>query len=196
MQLDKTSWNERWLANETKWDIGYPAPAIVDFAKSLSNKTIRILIPGCGNAYEAEYLHENGFTNVFVVDYAEEALKRFAERVPSFPKDHLLQSDFFLLEAGKFDLIIEQTFFCAIDPSLRNSYAEKMHEILNENGVLAGLLFTSVPNAEGPPFPGSVEEYQKLFSKGFTIHKLEQCQNSIKQREGRELWIELVKPKS
>ncbi len=193
MVLNDTFWNERWLSNETQWDIGYPAPAIVQFVNELPDKSIRILIPGCGNAYEAEYLHQHGFTNVFVVDYAAEALKRFAERVPSFPKNHLLQSDFFKLEAGKFDLIIEQTFFCAIDPKLRTNYEQKMVEILSEHGVLAGLLFTSVPNAEGPPFPGSVEEYQNLFGKRFTIRKMKPCENSIKPREGRELWIEFVK---
>lgn len=193
MQLNDNFWNERWLTNETQWDIGYPAPAIAEFVDSLPDKTIRILIPGCGNAYEAEYLHDHGFTNVFVVDYAGEALRRFAERVPSFPKHHLLQSDFFLLDAGKFDLIIEQTFFCAIDPSLREKYEEKMQEILNENGMLVGLLFTSVPNEQGPPFPGTVSEYEALFGKRFTIHKMEPCKNSIKPREGRELWFELVK---
>lgn len=191
MLLNDAFWNERWLTNETQWDIGYPAPAIVEFVNTLPDKSIRILIPGCGNAYEAEYLHENGFVNVFVVDYAGEALRRFAQRVPSFPKNHLLESDFFLLDAGKFDLIIEQTFFCAIDPSLRKKYEEKMHAILNEKGVLAGLLFTSVPNEEGPPFPGSESEYKSLFGTRFTIRKMEHCRNSIKPREGRELWIEL-----
>lgn len=199
MLLNNEFWNERWLSNETQWDIGYPAPAIVDFINKIDDKSIRILIPGCGNAYEAEYLHNNGFSNVFVVDYAAEALKRFSERVPSFPKDHLISSDFFHLEAGKFDLVIEQTFFCAIDPSLRKNYVEKMHEILSigstsnhKKGVLAGLLLTSVPYEEGPPFPGSEEEYRMLFGKHFTIDKMEPCQRSITPRAGRELWIELT----
>jgi hypothetical protein len=190
--LNSEFWNERWLADETKWDIGYPAPAIVEYVDGLQDRSMRILIPGCGNAYEAEYLHNKGFTNVFVVDYAEEALRRFAERVPSFPKAHLLHSDFFALEAGTFDLVIEQTFFCAIDPSLREKYAGKMQLLLNENGILCGLLFTQTPNAEGPPFPGSIDEYQKLFGQRFTIHKMEPCHNSIQPRAGRELWFEVI----
>jgi len=193
MELNREFWNERWLGNDTQWDLGYPSPAIVEFINGIADKSIRILIPGCGNAYEAEYLHANGFPNVYVVDYAAEALRRFSERVPSFPKDHLIASDFFGLNTGKFDLVLEQTFFCAIDPALRENYASKMHEILNENGVLAGLLFIETPNDGGPPFNGTEEEYRTLFGKGFTIRRMELCKNSIKPREGRELWFELVK---
>jgi thiopurine S-methyltransferase len=190
--LNSEFWNERWLADETQWDIGYPSPAITAFADKIQDKSIRILIPGCGNAYEAEYLHDKGFTNVFVVDYAAEALRRFAARVPSFPKVHLLESDFFALQHGTFDLIIEQTFFCAIDPPLRTQYADKMKELLHKNGVLCGLLFTDTKGAAGPPFNGTPEEYQKLFGPRFTIRTLEPCTNSIKPREGRELWFDLV----
>jgi hypothetical protein len=32
------------------------------------DKDIAILIPGCGNTYEAAYLLEQGFTNVTVID--------------------------------------------------------------------------------------------------------------------------------
>lgn len=195
MELNRDFWNERWLENDTQWDLGYPAPAIVDFVSGITDKTVRILIPGCGNAYEAEYLHNNGFANVFVVDYAAEALRRFSERVPSFPKDHLLTSDFFQLNAGKFDLVIEQTFFCAIDPSLRKNYRDKMYELLNENGVLAGLLFTDTPNDGGPPFGGTKAEYEILFSERFTIRVMQPCLNSIKPRAGRELWFEIVRNK-
>lgn len=192
MQLDSNYWNERWLENDTQWDIGYASPAIVEFVDRLEDKSIRILIPGCGNAYEAEYLHTKGFTNVFVVDYAEEALRRFAERVPSFPKEHLVVADFFSLRDQQFDLVIEQTFFCAIDRSLREKYADTMRSILKPGGVLCGLLFTQTPNDEGPPFDGTMEEYQKLFGARFTIRKMEPCLNSIKPREGRELWFEVV----
>ena len=192
MQLDSNYWNERWLENETKWDIGYASPAIVEFVDRLEDKSIRILIPGCGNAYEAEYLHRKGFSNVFVLDYAEEALRRFSERVPSFPKEHLICADFFSLQHQKFDLVIEQTFFCAIDRSLREKYADTMRNILNPDGVLCGLLFTKTPDSDGPPFDGTQEEYQTLFGSRFTIRKMEPCGNSIQPREGRELWFEVI----
>jgi hypothetical protein len=39
------------------------------------NKDIAILIPGCGNTYEAAYLLEQGFTNVTVIDIAPTLVK-------------------------------------------------------------------------------------------------------------------------
>jgi methyl halide transferase len=69
------------------------------------------------------------------------------ERCPAIREEHLLQADFFELNTGKgkhlpeFDLIVEQTFFCAIDPSLRKNYFKKVHQLLKPGGKLVGLLF-------------------------------------------------------
>ena len=52
----------------------------------------------------------------------------------------VLHGDFFD-HAGVYNLIIEQTFFCALDPSLRGSYVEKMHSLLADGGKIAGVLF-------------------------------------------------------
>lgn len=38
-------------------------------------------------------------------------------------------------------VLMEQTFFCAINPSLRKDYVAKMHELLAPNGKLVGVLF-------------------------------------------------------
>src|SRR5574337_4276 len=122
-KVDQNYWSNRWKTGETKWDIGYPSTPLASFIDTLTDKSMRILIPGCGNAYEAEYLHKKGFQNVYVLDFAAEALEEFSKRVPDFPKEHLLCMDFFALDNLHFDLILEQTFFCAIDPALRKNYA-------------------------------------------------------------------------
>jgi hypothetical protein len=52
-----------------------------------------------------------------VADLAPEPLQALAARVPDFPTDHLLLADFFALPtAPPYDLIVEQTFFCALSP--------------------------------------------------------------------------------
>ncbi|MGC1630674.1 MAG: hypothetical protein WA749_01040 [Gelidibacter sp.] len=53
-----------------------------------------------------------------------------------------------------FDIIIEQTFFCAIYPKLRNSYTSKSSHLLNEKGKGAGLLFNDTFSYDKPPFRG------------------------------------------
>ncbi len=190
MELNESYWTERYLSDNTGWDIGYPAPAIIQYVEQIRNRHIKILIPGCGNAYEAEKLWELGFTNIHLLDISKAPLEHFAAQVPDFPEDHLLHADFFQLE-GHYDLIIEQTFFCAIHPSKRPDYVSKMNSLLLEKGSLVGLLFDDTLFDDHPPFGGNKEEYQSLFEKEFVIHKMERCYNSIPPRQGSELFINL-----
>ena len=98
----------------------------------------------------------------------------------------------FFNHTGQYDLILEQTFFCALDPSLRTNYVQKMSELLKENGKLVGLLFgVQFPN--NPPFGGSREEYLSLFSDTFKINLLEPCYNSVKPRQDSELFFNFSK---
>ncbi|TVZ27464.1 thiopurine S-methyltransferase [Gillisia sp. Hel_I_86] len=188
MILDKNYWATRYKENRIKWDIGEASTPIKAYIDQVEDKSLKILIPGSGNSYEAEYLHLQGFTNVFVVDIAKEPLENLKSRVPSFPEEHLLQQDFFDLDL-QFDLILEQTFFCALNINLRPKYVEKMKGLLKENGKLAGLFFDFELTKFGPPFGGSQEEYKKLFQPFFEILKLENCYNSISPRSGNELFF-------
>ncbi len=192
--LDSNYWQERYKTNQTGWDAGTITTPIKEYIHQLNDKSIKILIPGCGNAHEAAYLWQQGFTNVFLLDYVAEPLNNFSKHYPDFPKSHLLLKDFFELDE-KFDLIIEQTFFCALDPQLRSSYAEKMCQLLNPKGKLAGLMFSSEFEKEGPPFGGSKSEYKALFERYFDIAKMEECYNSIEPRKGNELFVVLCPKK-
>jgi len=192
MELDKDFWNNRYVGNQIGWDIGYPSTPLKEFIDTLEDKSIRILIPGCGNAYEAEYLHQLGFENVFVIDLAPLALEGFSKRVSEFPKDHLILGNFFEHEA-EYDLILEQTFFCALNPELRSDYAKKMSELLAPKGKLAGVMFNFPLTEKGPPFGGSIAEYHGYFENYFEAISLKPCENSIKPRQGSELWVELRK---
>ncbi|SFF93453.1 methyltransferase domain-containing protein [Pontibacter chinhatensis] len=183
-------WQQRYQQNQTGWDVGSITPPLKQYFDQLENKALRILIPGCGNAYEAEYLHKNGFTEVYVADVAAEPLHNLLHRNPTFPESHLLHQDFFSLQ-GIYDLIVEQTFFCALDPTLRAAYARKCAELLQPNGTLMGLLFNTVFEKEGPPFGGTREEYVSYFASYFEFIHFETAYNSIPPRQGKELFIEL-----
>jgi len=74
---------------------------------------------------------------------------------------------------------------------MRPQYAEQMRVLLGEEGKLVGLLFNFELTEEGPPFGGSVAEYQSHFSKHFASINLEECMTSIKPRLGSELFIEI-----
>ncbi|MGB0933723.1 MAG: methyltransferase domain-containing protein [Lishizhenia sp.] len=191
MQLDQNYWENRYVQKSTGWDLAKVSSPLFTYFKQLKNKDIKILIPGGGFNHEAEYLFKNGFKNVFIAEFSKTALIQFKERNPSFPKEQLLEVDFFLLK-DKFDLIIEQTFFCALDPSSREKYVEQMYSLLTPNGKLVGLLFDRMFETN-PPFGGNKSEYLKLFSTHFNISIMEDCYNSENARMGTELFIKFLK---
>lgn len=190
IELNPEYWNNCYKSNETGWDIGYPSPAITKYIDQLENPYTRILIPGCGNAYEGEYIWQAGFDNIFLADYAPKSKHNFLRRVPDFPEEQFLVGNFFDLE-GEFDLIIEQTFFCALNPDSRSEYVKKIHALLSEKGKLVGLLFNDPLNQEHPPFGGNALEYLGYFNPFFSSVKMTPCKNSIQPRIGRELFIQI-----
>ena len=192
MELTERFWDKRYKDNDIGWDVGEITPPLKAYFDQLKDKSLSILIPGAGNSYEAEYLHKLGFTNVVVVDIAPTAILKFKDRVKGFPNPHILNTNFFEL-CGRFDIIIEQTFFCAIDKKLRTSYAKQAHKLLNPKGKIVGLMFDAPLNDTHPPFGGSVDEYRTYFNPLFDIQVMDKAYNSVKSRAGRELFVKMIK---
>ena len=190
--LDQNYWDNQWQNKEIGWDIGHSSPAIDNYILQYVNKNASILIPGCGNAYEAEFLWNQGFINITILDFAPKAVEILQEKFKDKDGINIICEDFFEHQ-GNYDLIIEQTFFCAIPTLKRKDYAKKANELLKENGKLVGLLFNRNFTETGPPFGGSIPEYEFIFKKYFQILVMEECENSIKPREGTEIFINLKK---
>ncbi|WP_460218646.1 methyltransferase domain-containing protein [Psychroserpens sp. MEBiC05023] len=190
--LNESFWDNRYKTNDTRWDLGEISPPIKTYVDQIVDKNIRILIPGGGNSYEAEYLHNKGFKNVYVVDVSKTALNNLQSRAPKFPKSQLVHANFFDLDMC-FDLILEQTFFCALDPKLRIKYVEHMYHLLSNSGALVGLLFNQPLHNDKPPFGGNKATYISLFENRFHIDIMEPCYNSISHRQGNELFFRLLK---
>jgi len=190
--LDAHYWNNRWEQGTSGWDIGYASPAIVAYMQQYPDKHAAILIPGCGNAYEAQALLDMGFTNITLIDIAPHAVEQLKSRYSNEPNITILHQDFFTLDQ-QFDLVIEQTFFCALDPVLRPDYVIKMHALLLPGGKIIGLLFDTEFEKAGPPFGGFQSEYEALFAPYFILHTMDRCTNSIAPRAGTELFINLQK---
>lgn len=181
-------WNERYSKNETGWDLGVISTPLKSYIDQIENKELKILIPGAGNSYEAAYLWKEGFKNIFVIDLAMKPLVAFKKQFKNFPDEQIIRGDFFDL-FDTFDLILEQTFFCALSPLLRTAYPNKCASLLNETGKIVGVLFNFELTEKGPPFGGSAKEYTTLFSTDFEIKTLERCYNSELSRKNKELFF-------
>ncbi|UOR03864.1 TPMT family class I SAM-dependent methyltransferase [Hymenobacter aerilatus] len=189
--LDAAYWQGRYEAGQTGWDTGEITPPLREYFTQLPGPDARrILIPGAGRGYEAEYLYRHGYPNVWVADVAPDALAALQARVPDFPVEHLLLQDFFTLSpAEPFDLLVEQTFFCALDPDQRPAYARQCAALLRPSGILVGLLFDTEFSQPGPPFGGSAAEYRTYFEPYFDFVHFAPAYNSLQPRQGRELFM-------
>ena len=193
MKEEQDYWTKRYQEESTGWDIGYPSTPIKEYIDQLEDKSISILIPGAGNAYEAEYLWKQGFRNVFVMDISEFPLKQFQERNPDFPKSQLLLEDFFQHKA-EYDLIFEQTFFCSFVPTNenRNRYVKQMASLLKPKGKgkLVGVWF-NIPlsgDMEKHPFGGNKDLFLSYLEQSLETITFKKCYNSIPPRMGNELF--------
>ena len=188
---EKEFWSSMYQEGRIGWDIGYASTPLKMYIDQLKNKDLKILIPGAGNAYEAEYLYGRGFKNIFVLDISKAPLNAFQKRNPNFPPDQLLHMNFFEAE-GQYDLIFEQTFFCSFPPLKNNRmlYTKTMSRLLFPKGKLVGLWF-DIPLAgdlKKRPFGGTREEYLSYLSAHFDTLVFEKCYNSVDDRKGNELF--------
>lgn len=167
------------------------SPPIKNYIDTIENKEAKILIPGCGNTYEAEYLLQQGFTNITVIDIAPTLVENLKEKFAGNKNIKVILGDFFE-HKGNYDYIIEQTFFCALPPTIRQKYVWKMHQLLSDYGKLIGLLFNRKFDVS-PPFGGSLKEYEQLFYKAFVFNSISLAANSISARANTELFFEFQK---
>jgi len=186
--LDEQYWNVRHQNEDTPWKLDVASPALTHYIDQIGDRTKSILIPGAGHYHEAAYLLEKGFTDITICDISPYAINKIKSELPESSAIKYYVGDFFNIK-GSFDLILEQTFFCALNPDLRIRYVDKMVELLSQNGTLAGLLFASHFQKAGPPFGGDIEEYKTLFGKKLYILSIDMCYNSIVPRQGNELFF-------
>ncbi len=184
-----TDWEERYQNDSTGWDLGSISTPLKVYFDQLENRSIKILIPGGGNSYEAEYLYNAGFHNVYVIDIAPSPLRNLLSRIPDFPQENLIEGNFFQHKA-QYDLIVEQTFFCAINRKDRATYAQQVHRLLKPKGKLMGLLWAGpMDPPDKLPYGGNKEEYQTYFDPYFNYLHFEMAYNSIAPRKNSELFL-------
>lgn len=192
MKLNEEFWNNKYLNQEAGWDLKSPSSPLKAYIDQLTDTSTKILIPGCGNAYEAEYLSDKGFTNITLIDISEVVVNNIKNKFKDNLSIKVVHQDFFDFN-GQFDLILEQTFFCALNPELRIKYSQKVNQLLSKEGKLVGVLFNRNFDNLSPPFGGNKAEYDTYFKDYFDYKVMEECYNSIPPRAGSELFINLKK---
>jgi SAM-dependent methyltransferase len=183
-------WEARYRDGDTPWDLGGPTPVFMRLIREGRLSPGRLLIPGAGRGYDAIAFAQAGFA-VTSVDVSASACAALRESAAAAGVTlEVRQADFFALtDAECFDLALEYTFYCAIDPALRPAYRDQMAHLLRPGGLLFGLFFplSKSPEAEGPPFGVKRDEVEASLSERFDLVEAEFPADSVKPRRGNEI---------
>jgi hypothetical protein len=183
---ESSFWDQRYASGRVPWDHrGVPVRLAEFLARNPAGG--RAFVPGCGAAYEVRALHDAGWS-VLGLDFSAVAIAR-ARAVLGPCADRVHQGDVFAPEPdlGRFDLVYERTFLCALPPRLHAAYAARMAELLVPGGRLAGFFFHG-PEDEPPPYPLPPPQLAALLQPSFEWVETREVPDSLPLYAGKETW--------
>ena len=188
-------WREAWKTKVTPWDAGASPPALQSLLGRGAVPGGRVLVPGCGTGYDLATLARVD-REVVGIDLSEDARAAFWAAHPNLPSSVNYEvGDFFsYVPADGFDFVWDYTFFCALDPDRRGSWAETMARLVKPMGILATLLFPfedPISETQGPPWPINSELVREHVQSAFVELEATEVEHRHSGREGKErlvLW--------
>lgn len=186
------------------WDLGAPAPGLIDLLPRLKLSKARVLVLGCGRGHDAAFFARNGHL-VTAVDFSADSLEQAKALYGGEPNLHFVQADAFKLDSTfteGYDVIFEHTCFCAVNPEKRQELVKVWERVLTPGGFLLGIFFVD-HKRDGPPFGGSEWEMRQRLQKYFrflfwnrlgpAVYDRAMATSpspaKVKAREGRELLV-------
>jgi SAM-dependent methyltransferase len=179
-------WDLRYGARFAPWDAGKVPARLREFVAA-SPAPRRVLVPGCGSAWDVRFLAESGW-EVLGIDFSHEALAKAREILGPLA-GRVRHADFFAPLAGEpFDVVYERAFLCALPRRMWGDWARRMAQVVTPGGLLAGFFFFGA-GERGPPFPlASQAELDTLLTPTFARIVDEPVTDSIAVFDGKERW--------
>jgi len=163
-------------------------PVIITDSTTGLKRRKRALVPGCGKGYDVLLLASFGY-DAYGVEASANAVKACekyaAEQADKYPARNtevgsgsvkFVFGDFFKDEwiAGVdgglkegFDLVYDYTFLCALPPTLRPAWSDRMSSLLSPTGRLICLEFPTYkpPSTGGPPWALPPVVYEEILTR-------------------------------
>jgi len=188
-------WEGLYARGGDGWELGGPAPPLVDFVTTTPPPRGRVAVPGAGRGHDARFLAAHGY-DVTAIDFSTAALTAARALARRDRVDVTFeQRDIFTLpqsHAHAFDGVWEYTCYCAIDPRRRREYVDVLRAIVRPGGWLLGCFFPLRAQTAGPPFPVSMSEIRRRLAPAFRIERAFPPLRSVRGRQGRE-WMVLAR---
>lgn len=189
-------WDGLYAAAQDGWELGGPAPPLEDWLASgrkFEGTKARVAVPGAGRGHDARLLARHGY-RVTAFDFSDAAVAEARRLAATDGVDVVVeQRDVFTLGAdlaGAFDGVWEYTCFCAIDPARREEYVSVLHTILGPGGLLLACFFPLREGGDGPPFPVSRADIDRVLAGRFTVLRAAPPGRSADRRRDLEWLVE------
>lgn len=184
-------WSDHYNSDQKPWDLGEVSSSLHWAVQKIKLPKQRIAVLGSGAGHDASYLSQLGHT-VTGFDFSEEALKEAKTRYGENQNLKWVKENIFDLAEkfrDQFDLVVEHTCFCAIEPERRDELIKVWSSILTEKGQLLGIFFV-MPKVSGPPFGATELEVKERLEKfKFRFDLWKRSQFSVEKRLGKELIV-------
>lgn len=190
-------WSARYQKGDNPWDLGRETPVFAalrlqpDIPSPSDSYAPTVVIPGCGFGHDALAYAESGY-EVTAVDFAPEPLEYLRSQARLLQVQlHTLERDIFNLPSERtaaYDLCLEYTCYCAIEPERRQEYVNVLAAIMKPQGIVAGLFFPmDEVERTAPPYTVYEQEIREQFEQaGFVLIRNEIPAESHPARAGRE----------
>ena len=183
---DPEFWELRYGARFLPWDAGKVPAQLLAFVED-SPRARRVLVPGCGSAWDVRCFAEHGW-EVLGIDFSPAAVEE-ARRILGAHAGRVREADFFApLEEAPFEVAYERAFLCALPRRLWPEWSRRMAELVEPGGCIAGFFYFDA-GERGPPFPlHSQDELDALLSESFARIADAPVPDSIPVFRGKERW--------
>jgi SAM-dependent methyltransferase len=202
---DASYWDEAYRGNRDGWDMGTPTPVFVHLLDAWgprihhlvpgaladvgADSRLRVMVPCSGRGHDALLFAEHGY-DVTAVDFADSAAQHLRDAAETHGLDlEVISDDLFSLARDRpaaYDMLLEYTCLCAIDPVRREEYVNMCASVLRPGGLFFGLIFPVDGRPGGPPWNIDTAELAAMMDRFFTLKYDEVPDTSVKPRLGRE----------
>lgn len=169
-ELESKRWIDMWdggLLPGQAFDACTASPLLLQYIAENKIPHGKALVPGCGRGYDVTALADE-HRYVLGLDIAPKAVEAARFRLDMLSSDeckykpnaHFATTSFFELneQDGLYDFIYDYTFLCALHPSVRPMWAQKMSRLVRADGVLLTLIFPiREMDDHGPPYAVSLD---------------------------------------
>ena len=177
-------WDERFDGAFTPWDRGGVPAQLASWLASATPG--RVLIPGCGAAWELQAFSAAGW-QACAIDFSAAAVVAAQQAVGPW-RERVQLADFFDFDPGPLDLIYERAFLCAMPREMWPRVVQRWAALLPPGALLLGYFFFD-EQPKGPPFGAARAELEQLMSAHFSLEQEAAVPDSIPVFRGKERWM-------